>query len=694
MTTLPLIQQIKIMLDTNIPDKEPFALTSSMLFHPSVKQMPKLAEHLFITMNYEYNFSLINFLNKQPYDQKLKFFFNKDYQSKLLIRYGIYKQNVKIIKDINKKNKDHEKKIFLKEKNELTAEIRNLITKIENKKTTEINKFNKNYPTEEDKKKIENINKIFNCLKQSVYSGDITVINNQYTINLSDKQKCDPNLFQIYNKGFDPKYTDNNKARYNNPIEQLNILLKKNKENKKIEEKQNDISKKNLMTFFRIVFPTSFPVFNNISDSFDIIGGSSNDFTLQNAIPHFLRLNTYPSQYYSYLKLDGKIYTNTQLIWLNDVYNHPIYADLISKYNQFNIQVNSSKEKLEIELTKKKEKFEKDFKKDGNNAIDESIIDFFKNESNNITGDRNYSESTKKQTFKEIINNIESLITNLNSDIVKYEIILPISNNIKNQYETIEKFNVSIDITIKNKISKFTDSVSKINTLETIFSKYLDSNEIVLNYKNDSETIINELKEKYDFYMTFVDSIKEYTRPKRESLNIILQEKIEDFANGTHNENEETIFEILNDKENNDILKYIRSDFCKLRSNDKEPSLEIYVQLNVIEGELNDSNKSKINCIYKSDFLGNTLEQLLYPQQTKWMLNKKRIFFNINDKEVQKEIKEKEANAILSKPIDSANNPSPIVGPSIPVQGGTRHKTFKKLPIYKLRKSIRRRFIF
>jgi hypothetical protein len=57
---------------------------------------------------------------------------------------------------------------------------------------------------------------------------------------------------------------------------------------------------------------------------------------------------------------------------------------------------------------------------------------------------------------------------------------------------------------------------------------------------------------------------------------------------------------------------------------------EIYVQMNVIGGEVNDNNKSKIDCVYQGETLSNKLSRILHSAiYHPWNINSTRIFFDI-----------------------------------------------------------------
>jgi hypothetical protein len=93
-------------------------------------------------------------------------------------------------------------------------------------------------------------------------------------------------------------------------------------------------------------------------------------------------------------------------------------------------------------------------------------------------------------------------------------------------------------------------------------------------------------------------------------------------------------------------------------ASESEPYFEIYVQTNLIGGELNDDNKSLVDCMYKGESLGDRLEFLLnqslyYP----WTVKSSRIFFDITEGSAkdtiaaaEKEKKEGEGDKTVENP--------------------------------------------
>jgi hypothetical protein len=112
-------------------------------------------------------------------------------------------------------------------------------------------------------------------------------------------------------------------------------------------------------------------------------------------------------------------------------------------------------------------------------------------------------------------------------------------------------------------------------------------------------------------------------------------------------------------------------------ANENEPYFEIFIQLNLIGGELNDSNKGLIDCMYQGESLGSKLEVLINSSAHEpWDLNNNRMFFDITkdeikefidkkeaeqketeQKEVEDDKKEAEEDAVEKNPIKRALNP-------------------------------------
>jgi hypothetical protein len=110
-----------------------------------------------------------------------------------------------------------------------------------------------------------------------------------------------------------------------------------------------------------------------------------------------------------------------------------------------------------------------------------------------------------------------------------------------------------------------------------------------------------------------------------------------------------------------DLLKYINTGICHINIGEStKPTREVYFMIDLIEGEINDNNKSSIYCPYTGNLLGNQLEYLINVPQTKqnkWAVDKNRQMFSLSKME-----KSIEGNDYKHKMEERDSNPSKNIG--------------------------------
>jgi hypothetical protein len=84
----------------------------------------------------------------------------------------------------------------------------------------------------------------------------------------------------------------------------------------------------------RLLFPTTYPLVNNIDNSVEYIIPSKKLFTLKGSNTFAILPRRFDRKY-SYLNIDSETYTITKTVWNNDVMNHPIYSEFIESYREF-----------------------------------------------------------------------------------------------------------------------------------------------------------------------------------------------------------------------------------------------------------------------------------------------------------------------------------------------------------------------
>lgn len=111
------------------------------------------------------------------------------------------------------------------------------------------------------------------------------------------------------------------KAKFNEILSSITFNSDSKKDTKDYNAEQN------IMIMLEILFPTKFPAIKNLHESYNIVLGTS---SITNHI-----FNPAKTRNFSYLKIDGKVYTTKKVILLNDILNNPLYRDLLENYRKF-----------------------------------------------------------------------------------------------------------------------------------------------------------------------------------------------------------------------------------------------------------------------------------------------------------------------------------------------------------------------
>jgi hypothetical protein len=465
-------------------------------------------------------------------------------------------------------------------------------------------------------------------------------------------------------------------------------------ENQKIEKSkfQSKTGDENVLTMLRILFPTKYPVVGNIFSSFNSLILKKSDFTLSfgDFLPSFLRTKLIEGlAVYSYVKIDGKVYTVAQAVWLNDIYNHKEYAELLDKFKKLKEWKNIASGKLNNEIKTKLVKFKTSY----GNGFDTSDINYIENQKKETDLEKLKSSATgfALEKLQAENNKYNSTITDFVKTIKAFQSSVStedqdtISDNAKNMvdtYKLVTKYGSSY-FKPKEKFNRIIDKVNRdledIRINEYIRDKYMSKPGVDLDYEKDDPKYSSKLKSNFKEYTEFADNIKKFKSPNKESSNYQLQKTFNEFLE--NREKYKGIFNFLMNPYNININPFDNikkkdaavgvEEFLKeketyhLRKNTgimllpsggaKSPSYEIYVELNVIAGELNDKNKSLVDCLYQGDSLGNKMEYLVNETlQNPWDINSNRLFFDITTGEAAKEIETKK-NEQEKKGEDSKN---------------------------------------
>ena len=524
-------------------------------------------------------------------------------------------------------------------------------------------------------------------------------------------------------------YTDQVRFFFNRGVME-NILIRRARPN--TDKTQTPyICEKNIITMLRALFPTKYPYKNNLFDSFSILTEKPDVyFNFLDILPStLLKLFVKERAEYSYLKINGKVYTVTQVIWLNDLYNHTEYKDLIDKLTKLDKFKNNELEKVQKELQKKysilKEKYKKIKSPYSPELLNEGIWEKLKE---GAERDRSGNEIRRYNIAQEKINIINNSIlalidgksNTLNETWNGKEMIDLMKTSILDNHNLLKRSEYRIYYSVTNDIQKFMDGLERdindIRYLEYVIG-YLNKKGINMDIENDNPQNRDRFKSRYPIYSNFIDTIKRFILPYRESTNPQFQETFEQFisnteVNGLFNilldpanrkKTLEDVVQILNSgvvpkgsqlEEQESWIKYEdinkTEEEYKNRKNtgvtilssakDNEPLYQIYVQMNTVGGELTDDNYSVIDCMYKGEYLGENLEYLLNSSlRSLTGLNTGRIFFDITQGDAKKVIEE--AAQPTEAKVEEPKGP-PVEGKK---KGGDGPNYTKKMRMYNIR---------
>jgi hypothetical protein len=210
------------------------------------------------------------------------------------------------------------------------------------------------------------------------------------------------------------------------------------------------------------------------------------------------------------------------------------------------------------------------------------------------------------------------------------------------------------------KLSKIVEEFRKLNILEKIRKNYMSENEINTKLEGEDADVVTELKKHYSRLVEFIDKSKDLLEPKRESSNGELQEIIVDYSENNKGKNGETL-------QFADLMTRIRSEMIILKpipktdDKDKEwmrvgvnaidknktgvPHYEIYLALDMMEGEINSNNLEGIKCKYRGLYLGRETENF-FGKYNRFEVKQHRVYVPEKEEEMPEptmsEIKEED----------------------------------------------------
>ena len=391
--------------------------------------------------------------------------------------------------------------------------------------------------------------------------------------------------------------------------------ISKDEKNETYLKSLKDNEYQNIMLMIELLFPTNFPINNDIKDSYNyyILG---NRGIGQNMLSAFQ--NPLQKKNFSYVKTGGKIYTVRKNIWLNDLLNNPTYWKLRNDYTNIKDFIeNYINENRGLIATYTKNMDLKIAELDNflAAALEEATARGI-TKTGPITRKREQIKSVQTKDDKDNFNKLLSLQQN------RY----PINNVNEGMY--------------KNLIGKIKDLYEKIKEIKENM-KYIDKyNKLNINNLQKYMRAKNQNVSR-EYYNSMNSIIREYSKtnrsnPKYQTSNFELQDL---FNNLYSSSNVSNIGDDHVDAEIKKFFNFMDSMYnhfiigkSNTNINDYNSLLdvgttisqegnttyrEIYLLIDFFEGEINDKNKSQIFCNYVDNHLGELFEKLLIAKSFK-----------------------------------------------------------------------------
>jgi len=628
------VNELVIMLDTNIPGQNVIPFQLSLLHNKLIINTVGLNKYPYFTNDILYPKFYLNALS---YQERIQFFFNKTKFMSVLSKPDINSQpSISKIPTTNSVNH-----LKLKNLEQEKQKVEYEISELQN-----LNKLNNN-----DKivKKIEEQMKERERIENEIRDTKI------------EEKKEDEQ--------------QKNKEKDKDVIITNNIVGGSKEGEKEVVDDEdstdpNNITNKNILLMLDLIFPTSYPIPNNVNSSYDILFNINEfSFSINNLIPNFLKKGIYPNQsFYSYIKLNSGIYTITNVTWINDIYNHSDYSNLVKQFNLLESWKKKESEKLILEIEDKLKKLMSDFSIKGKYFFNSDNIKYIQDKieyQKKLYNSNKYYHSLKLKINIDNFYKLMKYINNFNNVIIISDNNARDNEMFKNAstinaiYKELSKSDQTNDNSnFYRKMNEFSNQVNTITSYYFILSEYLQKDGINLNYKNNSESnedrqIQNILTNKYTQYTNFVNDIYQFAPPIRDTTNKELQKTINNFLNNTNN----TLNELM-DPRNKYANKYKINTGVSIVTSNGTPQYNIQVRLDLIKGELDDSNKKEIDCMYQGESLGYDLQKImnesLYPA---WILDSNRLYVEMPPPNKEDETNEKVDNISDSEIVQREQEP-------------------------------------
>ena len=271
---------------------------------------------------------------------------------------------------------------------------------------------------------------------------------------------------------------------------------------------------------------------------------------------------------FSYVKINGKPHTVTKAVWLNDTINHPKYKEVM-------------------------------------NTVGEVIASYMTKYPNDPTKLNNEMIRSRTDTVKY--------------DEISYNLRSRLLPTLRFPYR--ESSNIEIQKSI-NMDDRIEPEIPLIDMSKKQLYSFITKDLLSEGQQEEHKELLNALKSrqsdssnKTDF-INLINKYNNYTREFYDTFEALYKRYV------LNNKDVTIPREILD----------IGIDNINIGYSDEYPKKEIFVMLDLIDGEVNEDNKKEIYCPYTNEYLGNLLNNLVYDMESSKILKTKKSIYSTEDK--------------------------------------------------------------
>jgi len=416
------------------------------------------------------------------------------------------------------------------------------------------------------------------------------------------------------------------------------------------EKKHSGILHDNALNILKLLFPTSFPFTNDITESMNhLLGGS------------IVNLGLFEEKQISYIKINGSVQTISKVVWLNDIMNHPLYYDFMKSMNKYIEWANKNRDNIEYGGKKVLDKitgsifadYEKYLKNHNQNEFDTKMKELYREQESNLRylysrDEKRHNIAIKEfEIFNLFINKFHNIIMKMmkegkNNEQIKKTISEKLDSfpDLNRVYNIKSSSNLpDILKRIFKHIKDYSESkfyIFRRNIFDRSFNPILNLLSPDLSSKNSDFKIYDETREKFKKFCSPTLKLKGgiVSMDAIQGDNKGIQKVIDSFVGITDGEIDETktnpqdfnnvLREFIGQETKKEITVSNELRWFRLGVNaqnfgrDSLPGFQIYVRLDLLDGELNDKNISQIKCKFEDLSLTGKFNKLFYNKPYIW----------------------------------------------------------------------------